>query len=245
MAQAIINLIATVFSALFAGIACTITWYVWRSQMDVQQQANSEEKLNTFLTNTYLLRPYAWSVWAKQYDFVTERNEVRQAFIANAQNWEKRLDAELVIRTVHEMGHSLQQLGLSAFLGAVPLTLVFAVAGDNIALDWLIVRPYIAQLNEKESIVSRKNTYAPVFARRRHAEWVTTLAYLWLNANWDCRNLHGGVLQRMYEQVPKGEMIKRVEDITHADAELFTASTANSIKRLIGISLHHCRKVRN
>ncbi|RTQ51433.1 hypothetical protein EJV47_06410 [Hymenobacter gummosus] len=240
MNQGTIALIVSVFSAMFAGIACVVPWYIWRRQTDVQHQANNEEKLNNFLIEAYVLRPYAWSVQAKEHDFVTERSEVRRAFIASPHNWEEELSNELVARVVPEMAHSLQQIGLSAFLGAVPLTLVFAVVGDALILDWLIVQPYVAQLNAAEPIRSLKNTRTPVLAKRRHAEWVTALAYLWLRTNWDCQNLYGGVLQRM--KMSDSELVKRVEDITHADAELFTVATADSIERLVGVSLHHCRE---
>jgi hypothetical protein len=239
-----VSLIVAMVSALLAALAVGVTWYTWKRQTDVQQQVNSEEKLNAFLMETYVLRSYAWSVQVKEHDFVTERSKVRQAFIADSRNWEQELDAQLVNRAVPEMAHCLQQIGLSTFLGAVPLPLVFAVIGDDIVLDWLIVQPHIAQLNEKQPILSRKNTRTPVLAKRRHAEWLATIAYLWLNSNWDCRNLHGGILQRMLEKIPKSELVKRVKDITYADADLLSTSTTDSVKRLINISLHHLHHYR-
>lgn len=85
-----------------------------------------------------------------------------------------------------ELCHGLQDAGVAAISGAIPLRLVLSDAAHVIVEDWSYARDYLKNWRENSPERLHATRLASIPWSRRHGEWLVCVAgiYLWLY--WDC-----------------------------------------------------------
>lgn len=244
--------IGSLLSAVASGVAAFYAYKAIRTQNNSLAYASNVLAMNEFIMNIYVNRkPITYGPKGKRADFLADRERARKAFLKDPAAWRSKCLANLPEdetdeallgnrRVADEIAHSLQHLGLSVFTGVVPLKLLLASNGDGLILDWLVVKNMVDDLRRSKGMYSMLVKSETVYARRRHAEWLALVAFLWLRKNWHYAELWDNALNRILE-APYYKDIQQIEltvsRITAADKGLFASQTREEVLELIGLEI--------
>ena len=87
---------------------------------------------------------------------------------------------------VEEICHGLQDAGVAAISGAIPLRLVLSDAAHVIVEDWKYAKDYLENWREKSAERVHATGSPSVLWSRRHGEWLVCVAAIYLWVYWDC-----------------------------------------------------------
>ncbi|MGI4835121.1 MAG: hypothetical protein ACRYFK_16835 [Janthinobacterium lividum] len=237
------------FGSFVSGIAGAIaTIFAYKAivtQKNSNAQAGNLLALNEFMMNSYVNRkPITYREEMKDADFIVDREQTRTLFKQDPEQWRNNCLTNLLSRsqqlTTNEISHSLQHLGLAAFVGTVPLSLLLVNLGDSLVLDWMIIKHSVDMYRQHGMVYSTQVTTQLVYAKRRHAEWLALIAFLWLTQNWHYEDQFGQVLTKITGDSYYGstEQIKQqIRNITIADRSVLSDETKRDVHRLTGLRL--------
>jgi hypothetical protein len=87
-------------------------------------------------------------------------------------------------RFCYALSLSLQNVGLMAFVGALPLQVVFAMMAPLILEDWGLCRFLVGQIRRDKNPDTGSQGDVTGSFRRRHADWLACVAAIYLKAVW-------------------------------------------------------------
>ena len=137
-----------------------------------------------------------------------------------------------------ETAEGLQQFGIAAFTGSIPLHSAVASVADVVIDDWIICVAWIKSYQEKEKMIKTVSCEhnEKVFYHRRHAEWIFLVSLAWLRRQgWS----YDDVSYMKGENVlPSDEELEhRLQVVTKADEGLLPDNVGRDVFRLTGIKL--------
>ncbi len=244
--------IGSLISGLAGGIAAFYAYKAIKTQTNSLTYAANVLAINEFIIKSYINRkPIKYGPNPKDADFVADREAARRAFIDDPDMWRSKCLANIpadetdsVLRhnqlVANEISHSLQHLGLAVFTGVLPLKLLLASNGDGIVLDWLVIKHMMDDHRRSGDVYSTQVMAEKIYAKRRHAEWIALVAFLWLRRNWHLAGQWNNALGRITENPYYGgvERIKKlVMRITVADKNLLSDQTRKEVRELTGLKI--------
>lgn len=132
----------------------------------------------------------------------------------------------------YELALCIQQMGISAYLGIIPLEPILANNAVQIVSDWALVFNHINHVRSQEGF---KKLEVPL--HRRHGEWLALICYQWIRyqdyitAHEEYESYFDDFLKK-YED--ENSIIKRELLIFNSEKELLnsvTISTVNKVRK--------------
>jgi hypothetical protein len=240
----VLSSLGSFISGVAGAIATIFAYKAIMAQKNSSLQVGNLLALNEFMMDAYVARkPIRYREGMKDADFVVDREQTRKSFIENPGQWRQNCSSTNTSRNqtvANEISHSLQHLGLAAFVGTVPLSLLLINIGDSLVLDWLIIKHVIDEYRQQGKVYSTQVAPRVIYAKRRHAEWLSLIAFLWIAKNWHYEEQSGQALNSIigegyYDSI--SEIEQQVRDITTADRSILSAETKREVKRLTGLRL--------
>ena len=201
---------------------------------DVVYRELSEREFNMEIPGRGLIKDlrtakkHAREAWQRDNKGKSMFEQWAAASHADKKGWENRcafLTAE-----------GLQQVGLAAMTGAIPLDATLANVADVIFDDWLIAAPWIRSYQKREAAwkMDLGGSDGVVPYHRRHAEWIFLVALAWFRKQ---RWLYPDAYKDNPHIVDAAKCARRLEQLSKADDELIPESVKLDVKRLTGISI--------
>lgn len=147
--------------------------------------------------------------------------------VSNLDQWQNKV--------AYELADVLESFGVAAFTGTMGVSMTLAIVGDVIVDGWVLCHSWVGSYREREGVKSRiESEVVPlVYYHRRHAEWLSLIATLWMSRCWtyerceDTINNYGGV----------EKMRARIIALSRAEGLPLRLSVKNEIRSLVGIGL--------
>ncbi len=155
--------------------------------------------------------------------YLTDEIRANRNAITNSENFD---DPES--KDKYELAISIQQMGISAYLGVIPLEPILAGNAAQVVSDWALVFDHICHVRKKPF-----NKLEVPF-QRRHGEWLALICYQWIVcqdyiANQDYQDYFEKFLAIYGDN---DSIIKRELLIFNSEKELLNSITISTVKKV-------------
>jgi hypothetical protein len=122
-------------------------------------------------------------------------------------------------RLAYELGLRLERLGVACLFGALPLEWVLTYFGHALIEDWALAKGHVRSLRNmhRETLMGTRQI------RRRHAEWLSLIACLWVDAQSQSR----------MRSSRKRRICARVQELMAIDVDVMSPEVRRQVRALI------------
>ena len=137
-----------------------------------------------------------------------------------------------------QLSRAIQRIGVKTFIGAIPLRYPLIMNSYQIIRDWVLVSPEVERIRKNEL----SQTAAPKGAipyERRHAEWLTLLAYMWTKTqNFSIDGHYVEAMNKFESLYINDKTILKIEDLLFRSEQHLSGQVTRTLRRQIRRNFH-------